>query len=99
MAVKIEWTEPVLQDLKNIVNYIESEWSQGVSDKFVDELLQKVKSLSVQPSMGMASRKPPKVRSIKVSKHNRLYYKLINNKVVLLNIFDTRQHPDKNIYS
>lgn len=99
MEVKIEWTEPALQDLKTIVDYIESEWSQAIADKFVDELLERVKTLSVQPYMGMVSGKMPTVRSIKVSKHNRLYYRVENESLVLLNIFDLRQHPDKNIYS
>jgi plasmid stabilization system protein ParE len=70
-----------------------------IADKFVDELLVKIKTLSIQPSMGMASRNVPAVRSIKISKHNRLYYRIENDKLVLLNIFDTRQHPDKNLYS
>lgn len=99
MAVEIVWTEPVLQDLKVIVSYIESEWSEKLADKFVDELLIKIKTLSVQPYMGMVSAKFPAVRSIKVSRHNRLYYRIENDLLVLLNIFDLRRHPDKNIYS
>jgi addiction module RelE/StbE family toxin len=99
MEIKIEWTEPVLQDLETIVSYIESEWSQAIAHKFVDELLERVETLSGQPFMGMASQKHANIRSIKVSKHNRLYYKVEKDRLVLLNIFDLRQHPDKNIYS
>lgn len=99
MEIKIEWTEPVLQDLETIVFYIQSEWSQALADKFVDELLEKIEGLLGQPFMGMVSRRHADIRSIKISKHNRLYYKIESDKLVLLNIFDLRQHPDKNIYS
>ncbi|THU40698.1 type II toxin-antitoxin system RelE/ParE family toxin [Niastella caeni] len=54
MEVKIEWTEPVLQDLETIVSYIEGEWSEAIADKFVELLLDKIKTLSGQPYMGMA---------------------------------------------
>ena len=99
MEIKIEWTDPVLQDLETIVSYIEIEWSQAIADKFVEELLDRIETLSGQPFMGMASRKYPNIRSIKVSRYNGLYYKVEKDKLVLLNIFDLRQHPDKNIYS
>lgn len=98
MAVKIEWTEPVLEDLEAIFCYLEREWSEAIADKFIDLLKEKVKILSNQPYMGMASAKSPSVRSIKLSKHNRLYYKFDNDTLVLLNIFDTRQHPTKNTF-
>ena len=99
MEIKIEWTEPALQDFEAIFSYIESEWSQAIANKFIDELLQRIDALLRQPYMGMGSRKHPDIRSIKVSKHNRLYYKVESQRLVLLNIFDLRQHPDKNIYS
>jgi plasmid stabilization system protein ParE len=99
MAVKIEWTDPVLQDLKSIVFYIENEWSEAIADKFVELVKERVKDLAKYPYMGMDSGKNSAIRSIKLSKHNRLYYRLENDILVLLNIFDTRQHPDKNLYS
>lgn len=90
--------EPVFQDLETIVSYIESEWSETIADKFVESVKERVEILPKYPHMGMASGKSPSIRSIKLSKHNRLYYRLENNTLVLLNIFDLRQHPDKNIY-
>jgi len=98
MALKIEWTEPVLKDLETISNYIEVEWSESLADKFIDLVKEKVRTLAKHPAMGMASVKYPSVRSVKISKHNKLYYKVTNDKLILLSIFDTRQHPDKNLY-
>jgi len=98
MAIKIEWTEPVLQDLKTIVDYIEKEWSEALADKFIELVKERIQTLSKHPYMGMASSKYKFVRSIKLSKHNKLYYRIENDTLVLLSIFDTRQHPGKNSY-
>ena len=72
MEIKIEWTEPVLQDLETIVSYIENEWSEAIAHNFVDELLERVQTLSKQPFIGMASQKQADIRSIKISKHDLL---------------------------
>ncbi|WP_205510808.1 type II toxin-antitoxin system RelE/ParE family toxin [Longitalea arenae] len=96
MAFEVEWTEPVIKDLETIAGYIDREWSCALGDKFVDELIERVKVLAKQPFMGMASTRYPSIRSIKISKHNRLYYRIEEEKLVLLNIFDLRQHPAKN---
>lgn len=98
MALKIVWTEPVLQDVKAIVDYIENEWSETLADKFIELLKDRIEVLSNHPFMGMASKKYSFVRSVKLSKHNKLYYRIDKGTLVLLSIFDTRQHPDKNIY-
>ena len=98
MAFEVEWTDPVLKDLKSIVCYIETDWSHVMGDKFVDEVLARLKVLTKQPFMGMVSTKNTSIRSIKISKYNRLYYRIEGERLVLLNIFDLRQHPVKNIY-
>jgi plasmid stabilization system protein ParE len=99
MAFEVEWAESVFKDLEVIVDYIDRKWSRAIGDKFVAELKERVKVLSKQPFMGMASMKDQSIRSIKVSKHNRLYYRIKDEKLILLNIFDLRQHPDKNLHS
>jgi plasmid stabilization system protein ParE len=99
MAFEVIWTEPVWKDLEVIVNYIDREWSRPLGDQFVAELKERVKVLSKQPFMGMPSMKDQSIRSIKISKHNRLYYRIEEERLFLLNIFDLRQHPDKNLYS
>ena len=98
MAFKIEWTEPALKNFKTIAAYIEKEWSKARADKFVEFAKERIQTLSKYPQMGMASRKRKSVRSIKLSKHTRLYYRVERKKLVLLSIFDTRQNPDKNFY-
>jgi len=52
--------------------------------------------LAKYPLTGIASQKIIDVRSILLTKHNRLYYRVKNNFIEILRVFDTRQNSMKN---
>jgi len=56
----------------------------------------RLETLSVFPNIGIPSIKEPDVRSIVVTIHNRLYYRVSVTHIEVLNIFDIRQDPAKN---
>ena len=91
MAYKIEWTENAKQDLKKIIEYLRDEWSVDIAEKFVDRLDSMLELLTISPYIGPASKKKKGVRQILITRHNRLYYRVIGNKIILLDFFDTRQ--------
>ncbi|MGE5339943.1 MAG: type II toxin-antitoxin system RelE/ParE family toxin [Candidatus Omnitrophota bacterium] len=98
MAYEIEWTENAREDLKRIIEYIRDEWSINVAEKFIDKVDSILEIISDSPYIGMASIKRKGVRQILITRHNRLFYRLMNNKIILLSFFDTRQDPGKSIY-
>jgi plasmid stabilization system protein ParE len=98
MALQIVWTENGLADYKQVVDYLLQEWPIKVASEFVRNVESRIETLSVFPEIGIASLKEPGVRSIILTKHNKLYYKVADNKLEILNIFDTRQNPTKNKY-
>ena len=98
MAYKIRWTAIALEDYERVINYLIKMWSVNVAIDFESIVNKKLANLSGQPFMGIASQKKPLVRSILLTKHNRLYYRITNDTIELLNIFDTRQNPKKNIF-
>jgi addiction module RelE/StbE family toxin len=98
MAYKIEWTENAKQDLKKVIEYLVEEWSVDVAEKFVDKLDSMLELLADSPFIGTASNKKKGVRQILITRHNRLFYRLIDDKIILLDFFDTRQDPSKSIY-
>lgn len=98
MAYKIEWTENAKQDLFKIIEYLVEEWSVEVAENFVDKLDSILELLANSPFIGTASNKKKGVRQILVTRHNRLFYRIIDDKIVLLDFFDTRQDPSKNIF-
>ncbi len=98
MAYKIEWTENAKQDLKEIIEYLVEEWSVDVAENFVDKLDSMLELLENSPFIGTASNKKRGVRQILITRHNRLFYRISGDKIILLDFFDTRQDPSKRIY-
>ena len=98
MALEIVWTENAEADYKKIIGYLKKEWPLKVATTFVSTTQSRIKTLTVFPEIGRASIKSPGVRSILLTKHNKLYYKVAHSKLEILNIFDTRQNPVKNKY-
>jgi len=74
MALKIEWTAHALEDYKRIVDYLLKEWSIKVTADFINNLEKRVDNLSSFSNIGLASKKDPTIRSIIITKHNKLYY-------------------------
>ena len=98
MALEVVWTENAIQDYKLVIDYLLLEWSLPVAEKFAENLDKRIDVLSRFPNIGIASKKDLSIRSIVITKHNKLYYRLLSEKIEILNIFDTRQNPQKNLY-
>jgi plasmid stabilization system protein ParE len=98
MALKIEWTANALEDYRQVVDYLLKEWPLKVAADFVNNLENRIHNLSSFPNIGIASLKDPSIRSIVITKHNKLYYRTSPDKIQILDIFDTRQSPGKNKY-
>lgn len=95
MAYKISWTDNALEDYQKIIEYLLAKWSLSVAIDFESKVNKKLSILSKMPSIGISSLKSREIKSILLTKHNRLFYRIKGGTIELLNIFDTRQHPDK----
>ena len=82
--------------LKKLLIYLESVFGFVVAQRFAHQLDKKFQSLQIQPFVGTPSVNLPNVRSILAGKHNRVYYRIESNKIVVINIYDTRINPKKN---
>ncbi len=98
MAYTIEWTDNAIQDLKQIVEYLRDEWSVESAKKFVDKIDSWLDLLVISPYIGTASNKKSGVREILVTRQNKLFYRIIDNRIILLDFFDTRRDPIKRKY-
>ncbi|TAL42092.1 MAG: type II toxin-antitoxin system RelE/ParE family toxin [Chitinophagaceae bacterium] len=98
MALQIIWTSNALEDYRQVVDYLLKEWPLKTTIDFVITTEERVQMLGSFPYIGIASIKDPKIRSIVITKHNKLYYRISEDKIEILDIFDTRQDPAKNIY-
>ena len=66
-----------------------------VASDFLVKVDKRLQQLSRQPFAGIPSQKVKEVRSVFITKHNRVYYKVKGRKVIVLNMYDTRMNPKK----
>lgn len=78
-----------------VLMYLEKEWSKQVAATFLTKIDRRIELLKKQPHIGAASTKVKGVRGILITRHNKMYYKVVGNKVVILNMYDTRMNPKK----
>lgn len=98
MAAEIRWSENAIRDYKQVVDYLLLEWNEEIALRFIEVVEHKIRQIKTHPFTGLRSQGDPEIRSISITKHNRLYYKITKDLLEIVNIFDTRQHPNKNIH-
>jgi len=92
---KVRWTPRAAKGYQKIIAYLIEEWPLPVAENFIKTTEGKIATLSGQPFVGKAT--PGKsTRSILITKHNKLYYRVKKDFVELVGFYDTRQHPSKN---
>lgn len=77
--------------------YLEKEFGKKGVDSFRRSLLAGMEIIKKFPESG-APTLVKNVRSFRAGKHIRVYYKVQANQLIILNIYDLRQDPSKNIY-
>jgi plasmid stabilization system protein ParE len=84
--------------LERLLIYLEDEFGLLVAKSFATKLDRKLKTLQKQPYIGKPSDTVKDVRSIMPSRHNRIYYKIFGNEIIIINMYDTRMNPRRNRY-
>ena len=96
MAYKIVITENFEKTIAVTFRWLELVWSKQSADKFEIKLRAAIKRIEINPSTGKLSNKIPNMRSVPVTKHNRIYYSIVSDTIILLELFETKQNPAKN---
>ncbi len=66
-----------------------------VKRNFVKLLILKLDLISIFPNLGSQILHPKIIKSILITKHSRLYYRVNKNQIIILRIYDTRKDPKK----
>lgn len=90
MEKEIIWTPQATLSLATVLIYLETEWSKKIATGFLDEFLTQLAVLKTHPEIGIQSAKKKFWRKILITKHNALIYRIDKDKIILLNIIDTR---------
>lgn len=98
MENQIIYKKRFLNKLDKLLTFVEKEWNITVGNEFLDKLEEKIQIIKSHPTIGgITSIK--NTRSILITNHNKVYYRIEKNKIVVLNMIDTRKDPKKNPFN
>lgn len=95
MVDEIVWTKRALQRYQEIIEYLQTNWGEQVTREFVQRTYRVIDLIRDYPEMGTMENKSRHIRGFLVTKHNRLFYRVTETQVILLNFFDTRSGKKK----
>ena len=98
MAYKIVQSKLFVKKVTNLLEYLEKNWSKKVADEFKRNLDNKMLRLIDEPDAGRNSTKVSDVQWILITRQNKLYYRIKEETIFIITLFDTRQSPKRNKY-
>ena len=95
MALEIHWTTQADRKFDKIIEFLLKEWNQGVTESFVKKVYDTIDILAEFPEIGTIEYKEKGIRGFTIVKQINVFYKIIGNKIIILDFFDNRQTPKK----
>ncbi|MEO5909588.1 MAG: type II toxin-antitoxin system RelE/ParE family toxin [Pelobium sp.] len=95
MIDEVIWSPESEDDLSIIITFLLTEWNFNIANSFIKELDYHVNKIFFNPQLYPIIYKPEQFRKCVVTKHNSLIYNVIDDKLYILRVFDTRQDPIK----
>ena len=92
---KIVWSDEALSNLKNILTYLENNWSTKEINKFATLLDRQLNRIQNNPFLFAESESRSTIRKSVLTKQVSIYYRVKNKTVELISLFDNRQNPKK----
>jgi len=98
MARKIIWTKRANNKLNQVIDYLGKEWGENVTQSFVTRVYAVVELISDYPEIGTVENSTKNIRGFLLTKHNRLFYRITEDEIIILNLFDTRSAMKRKKY-
>ena len=91
---KIIWTDESLDGLKSIIEYLEERWTKREIKKFAKLVEKQISLIQNNPKLFPLSSRSNQVRRSVLSKQTTIYYKIVDNNVYIVSLFDNRRNPN-----
>ncbi len=98
MALTIYWSKRADSKFEQIIEFIYNEWGETVTKAFVKKVYDFLDILEEFPEIGTLENKERNIRGFVIVRQLTLFYKIQNNKIILLNFFDNRMNPQSKKY-
>ena len=91
MEEKIVVSKRFRKNTLKLYEYLIKEYSAKIAFNFLDQLQQRIQLIIQFPEIGKPSQKKQNIRSVTLQPHNKIYYRLSENRIELLCLFDMRK--------
>ncbi len=100
MDLQIVAKKRFLNSFKNITLYLKQQWGKKVAEDFNKIVLHKLDLIASQPYIG-ANTAVKNTRSVLIGKgyQNKIYYRVEQKKLIIINLKDIRRNPKQNRYT
>lgn len=97
MALNIKWTKRASQTFHKTVLNIEEEWNEQSAKRFVNKVNDFLQLLKNQPKIGKIELREKSIRGFVISRQTTVFYRIKEDKVILLKFFNNRQNPSNKL--
>ena len=95
MALKIFWTNRASKNFDIVLEYLEGEWGDQVTKKFIKDVYDFLELLVEFPEIGSIENNEKGIRGFTLIKQMNIFYRITKEKIIILGLFDNRQNPLK----
>ncbi len=95
MALEIVWSEEAENQLSEIIEYLENEWSEKEIRNFFVRLEESLYEISKNPDTYKNSTRKPGTKEFQHSKQTTIFYTYDQKNVNILLLWPNKQNPDK----
>jgi len=95
MALEIQWSKRADKKFDLIIGYLLVEWNERVTKSFVQKVYDLIDVLAEFPEIGTIEHKEKGIRGFTIIKQINIFYRVKDNKIIILDFFDNRQAPQK----
>jgi len=95
MALKIFWTTRASKNFDILLEYLEREWGDQVTEKFVKDVYDFLELLVEFPEIRSIENTEKGIRGFSLIKQMNIFYRITKEKIIILGLFDNRQNPLK----
>ncbi len=98
MALTIYWSKRADKKFDKIIAYLELEWGEAVTQAFVRKVYDFLDILLEFPELGSFENAERNIRGFVIVKQLTIFYKITEDRIIILNFFDNRQNPIRKKY-
>ena len=91
------FTKRAERKFRSITDYISQEFGQSTATIFNQKVESFVEILKKYPEIGSLEFKEKQIRGFQLTTQTKLFYRIKEEKIIILTFFDVRQHPSKKL--